>query len=169
MHQRKLKPLVIDSSTWIALERTNLLEKFLSLKKEKLMTEAVRTEIRSEKIAYLDNILKGKIRGRAIKKLGSLLNKGFGKGEAESLVLAYQLKTELIISDDRKIIQRKYLMDKELQKITVSGFSFLLDLMAKEKIINDVWFYFDEITKKNNWKDGEVRFANMAYLRDSGY
>lgn len=110
------------------------------------------------------------LKGRTLKYSKSLEHLNIGKGESQCCALANKLKLEFIICDDRKFIrQRFFLNDKNVQKIKVLGFSFFLHLFHKKKLIKNVWEYFDEIIKLNNWERSEVLIANHTFLKEMGY
>ena len=110
------------------------------------------------------------LKGRSIKKVKSLISKGFGWGEAECLVLAEKLKINFIICDDRKLLRQKYMLeDKILKDIEIVGFSFIIHILFKKKQISDVWKAFDDIIEKNNWQRSEVEAANFVFLKEMRY
>ncbi len=153
------KQLVIDSSTLIAFERVGLLNRLEKLNVEFLVPNSVFLEIGSIKTK---NMKVEKLRGASIKKTKELLHKGFGKGEAECIVLAEKLKSRFIVCDDRKFIRKMHI---EGMKMPVAGFSLILH-MLKEK---DIWGLFDLIIEKNNWERSEVEVANYVFLKELGY
>ena len=159
--------MVIDSSSLIALERVNLLGKFKYLDSKIIVPKTVSLEFGNtdQKTIRIRNL-----KGRSIKKANSLVGKGFGRGEAECLVLADKLKTGFIVCDDRKLLRQKYLMeDKILEKKEIAGFSFILHILFKKKQINGIWEVFNDVIKKSNWKRSEVEAANFAFLKEMGY
>ena len=116
------------------------------------------------------NIMVENLKGRSIKKVNSLISRGFGRGEAECLVLADKLRTGFIVCDDRKLLRQKYLLeDKILENTDITGFSFILHILFKKKQISDIWKVFNTVIEKNNWKRGEVEVANFTFLKEMGY
>ena len=167
MRQKLQKILVIDSSSLIALERANLLGKLEYLDFKIIAPKTVSLEVgkTGQKAIRIENL-----KGRSIKKANSLVGKGFGRGEAECLVLADKLKTGFIVCDDRKLLRQKYLLeDKILEKIEIVGFSFILHMFFRKKQINGIWEVFNDVIEKSNWKRSEVEAANFAFLKEMGY
>lgn len=166
--QRKLqKILVIDTSSLIALERVGILKKLNHLGFQMIIPKVVSLEFGK---IDLENVKIENLRGRSAKKANSIAIKGFGKGEAECLVLADKLKAGFIICDDRKLLRQKYLLeDKILEKIEIAGFSFILHLLFKNGQLNGIWEVFNAIIEKNNWKGSEVEAANFMFLKERGY
>ncbi|MBI2523445.1 hypothetical protein HYW19_03575 [Candidatus Woesearchaeota archaeon] len=167
MRQKLQKISVIDSSSLIALERANLLGKLKYLDFKVIAPKVVSLEVgkTDQKAIRIENL-----KGRSIKKAKSLVSKGFGRGEAECLVLAQKLRTGYIVCDDRKLLRQKYMLeDKILKDIEIVGFSFIVHILFKKKQVNDIWKTFDGIIEKNNWKRSEVEAANFVFLKEMGY
>ena len=167
MQLKLQKILVIDTSSLIALERVGILSKLTHLSFQITIPKIVSLEF--GKIG-LENVKIESLRGRSAKKANSIAITGFGKGEAECLVLANKLKTGFIICDDRKLLRQKYLLeDKILEEIEIAGFSFILHLLLKKGQLNGIWDVFNAIVEKNNWKGSEVEAANFVFLKEIGY
>ena len=157
-----------DSSTLIALERADLIKFLKKISYRIFVPKAVQEEINNEEILKFLKVQE--LKGRTLKYSKSLEHLNIGKGEAQCCALANKLKSEFIICDDRKFIrQRFFLSDKRVQNIKVLGFSFFLHLFHKKKLIKNVWEYFDEIIKLNNWERSEVLIANHTFLKEMGY
>ena len=159
--------MVIDSSSLIALERAGILSKLKYLDFQIIIPKHVSLEFGK---IELENVKIENLKGRSIKKVKSLISKGFGWGEAECLVLAEKLKINFIICDDRKLLRQKYMLeDKILKDIEIVGFSFIIHILFKKKQISDVWKAFDDIIEKNNWQRSEVEAANFVFLKEMRY
>ena len=163
--------LVIDTSTLVAFERAGLAALLRKLNAELLIPESVKAELESKKKSrMISAVTVVQINGRSVKKSRLLENTGIGRGEADCCALSLRLKLRLIICDDRKFLrQRFFCADKKLKSIAVFGFSFLLDLLFKEKIITDVWPMFEKIIDANNWRRSETEAANYTFLKERGY
>ncbi len=163
-----LKSLVVDSSTLIALERANMITYFNRINYGIVVPSAVKEEVKSENILRFVKVMQ--LKGRTLKNSKSLERLNIGKGEAQCCALAAKLKLKFIICDDRKFIrQRFFLENKNLQNVKVLGFSFLLHLFYRKKLISDVWVHFNKIIKLNNWERSEIQVANYTFLRELGY
>ncbi len=162
---------IIDTSSLIALERAGILNKLAELDMSVVIPQAVALEFGKEKVSTFRKIETVQLKGNSIKKSKELVLQGFGRGEAECVVLALCLGTDFIVCDDRKFIRRKYFLEPSLEKIDVMGFSFLLHILVKNKEIPeaDIWGIFDDIIEKNNWKRSEIEVSNYVFLREMGY
>jgi predicted nucleic acid-binding protein len=159
---------VADSSTLIALERVSLIKLLNKIGYKIIISKAVKEEIKSGKILKLCRV--EELKGRTLKLSKSLENLNIGKGEAQCCALANKLKLDFIICDDRKFLRQRFFSNnKQLQNIKILGFSFFLHIFYKKGLIKDVWIYFDEIIKLNNWERSEILVANYTFLKEIGY
>lgn len=159
--------LVIDSSTLIALERAGLWGHLGELDAEILVPRAVAEEIgRNPEWAAVEEL-----RGPSLAKAEELVETvGIGRGEAECLVLAKREDLDHVVTDDRKLIrQRVLLQDDYLRSVTVLGFSYLLHLLHEAGVLDDVREAFREIVEECGWKRSEVYVANYTFLKEMGY
>lgn len=165
------RKLVIDSSTLLAFEKADMVGLLPKLGLKLLVPPSVKAEIEAGITASLLKVIEVlQLRGRSIKKSRALENLGIGQGEADCCVLAKKLKLGFIVCDDRKFVRQRFLSnDKTLNAITILGFSFLLHLLYKRKIISGVWPVFEKIIGSNNWRRSEVEAANYTFLRELGY
>jgi len=161
--------LVIDSSTLISLEKSDLLNFLDNINFKLLIPESVKKETRG----ICDSF--GKISTRAISgntlKLSRDLQKiGIGTGEADCVALAKSLKLKFVVCDDRKLIRQVFFSkNKNLRVLRVLGFSFLLDKFFRDKLVDDIWKTFDNVIKRNNWERSVVQIYNYAFLKKLGY
>ena len=159
---------MVDSSTLIALERADLIKFLKKISYNAVIPKAVKEEINNEQILKFLKVQE--LKGRTLKYSKSLEHLNIGKGEAQCCALANKLKLKFIICDDIKFVrQRFFLNNKRIQNIKVLGFSFFLHLFYKKRLIKNVWEYFDEIIKLNNWERSEVLVANYTFLKEMGY
>ena len=165
------RKLVIDSSTLLAFEKAGLVGFLARLGLKIVVPPSVKAEIEVGGMASLLEVIEVlQLRGRSIKKSRALENLGIGRGEADCCVLAKKLKLGFIVCDDRKFVRQRFLSaDKSLKAVKVFGFSFLLDLLCKRKVMSDVWPVFEKILDSNNWRRSEVEVANYAFLKEMGY
>lgn len=165
------RKLVIDSSTLLAFEKADMVDLLPRLGLKLLVPPSVKAEIEAGSTASLLEVIEVlQLRGRSIKKSRALENLGIGQGEADCCVLAKKLKLGFIVCDDRKFVRQRFLSaDKNLKAVKVFGFSFLLDLLCKRKVISDVWPVFEKILDSNNWRRSEVEASNYSFLKESGY
>ena len=166
-----LNSLVIDSSTLLAFEKAGMVDFLHKLSLKIFVPNSVKAEIEAGgKSLVLDAIQIVPLKGRSIKKTGLLENLGIGNGEADCCVLAARLKLGFIVCDDRKFVRQRFLSsEKSLKSVKVFGFSFLLHLLLKKHLINDVWPFFEKIIVANNWRRSNVEAANVTFLLDMGY
>lgn len=166
-----LRQLVIDSSTLFAFEKAGLVGLLSKLRLKILVPQSVKAEIEAgSTVSLLRTVEVLQLRGRSIKKSRALESLGISKAEADCCVLATRLKLGFIVCDDRKFLRQRFLStDKTLKAVEVFGFSFLLHLLYKHKIISEVWPVFEKILDLNNWRRSEVEAANYAFLKESGY
>lgn len=164
------KQLVIDSSTLFAFEKAGLLNLLGSLPFQLIIPEGVRGEIESGNGKVLLGFVKVvPLNGRSLRLSRSMAAFGVGNGEAECCALAARLKLGFIVCDDRKFIrQRFFSSDEKLKSVKIFGFSFLLYLLHKQKLIDAVWSYFDKIILANNWHRSEVQVSNYSFLKEMG-
>ena len=161
--------LVCDSSVLLAFERAQLVNFLKPLAGEIVIPKAVQAEVSGIKLS--ESIAVMQLTGRSIKKSRSIEHVlGAGRGEAECCALALKLKTGFILCDDRKFVRQKfYAVDRSVKGIRVFGFSLLLHMLCKRKIISDVWPVFEKILDSNNWRRSEVEAANYSFLKETGY
>ena len=166
-----LSSLVIDSSTLLAFEKAGMVDFLHKVGLRIFVPNSVKAEIEAGgKSSVLDVIQVVPLRGRSIKKSGSLENLGIGKGEADCCVLAARLNLGFIVCDDRKFVRQRFLSsEKSLKSVTVFGFSLLLHLLLEKHVIPDVWPFFERIIAANNWRRSDVEAANVAFLIGMGY
>ena len=131
------------------MERAGILSKLKYLDFQIIIPKHVSLEFGK---IELENVKIENLKGRSIKKVKSLISKGFGWG------------------DDRKLLRQKYMLeDKILKDIEIVGFSFIIHILFKKKQISDVWKAFDDIIEKNNWQRSEVEAANFVFLKEMRY
>lgn len=162
------KILIVDSSTIIALERADLIKFLGRLNYKLIIPQSVEEEIKNKNTLKFFNTQE--LKGRTLKYSKSLEQLNIGKGESQCCALANKLKLKFIICDDRKFIRQKFLLgSRQMQNISVLGFSFFLHVFHKKGLIKNVWEHFDKIIKLNNWERSEVLIANYTFLKDMGY
>lgn len=169
--QSLLRRLVTDSSTLIAFEKAGLVGLLPKLSVKILVPQSVKAELEAGSTASLLKIIDVlQLKGRSIKKSRALENVGIGNGEADCCVLAHRLKLGFIVCDDRKFVRQRFLSnDKTLMSLKIFGFSFLLHLLYKRKIISEIWPIFEKILISNNWRRSEVEASNYLFLKKFGY
>lgn len=165
------RQLIIDSSTLFAFEKSGFAALLQKLDCELVVPVSVKDEIEQGKGKVLPCIVKVvPLKGRSLKKSSAFEHLGVGRGEAECCVLAARLKSGFIVCDDRKFLRQRFFSDDEkLKAIKVVGFAFLLHLLFKKKVVDDVWSYFNKIISSNNWQRSEVHVANYTFLKALGY
>ena len=163
--------LVTDSSSLFALERVHLLSLLQQIPFTLIIPPAIKQEIEAgSDRKILDFVTVQTLNGRTLKKARSLEYFNIGQGEAQCCALAFFLNHNFIICDDRKFIrQRLFSNNHDLKKIQVLGFAFFLHVFYREKLITEVWKYFDTIISTCNWERSEVQIANFTLLKELVY
>ena len=161
-----LKILVVDSSSLIALDRVGLLDLLGKVDYAVLIPQHVYEEVKINK----SFINVKKLNGRTLNIAKKLKKLNIGDGEAECCALALSLKLEFIVCDDNKFIKTRFYLGKSrLLNLKILGFSFLLHLFYKNKLIDNVWDHFNNIIKLNNWERSVVQVTNYTFLKQLGY
>ncbi len=161
--------LIIDTSTLIALERAKILEFLDKIDYIVYLPENVHRAV-GNRLDNLKSLKIEKLNGRTMKLSRNLTKLGIGVGEAECIALANKLNLDFIICDDRKLIRQIFFStNKNIKKIKVLGFSFLLHQFYKKKLIDNIWDNFNLIMNLCNWQRSEVYASNHTFLKELGY
>jgi predicted nucleic acid-binding protein len=161
---------VADSSTLIALSRSDVVDLFAGLDVELLAPKEVEEELeRRTNRRILSHVRVIGLRAKTLYKCRELQNLGIGKGEAACCALALRLALGFILCDDAKFIRQKFFsQNRTLQALAVFGFSYILYHLHKQGLVGDVWPHFTRIIRSNNWERSEVQTANYTFLREMG-
>jgi predicted nucleic acid-binding protein len=166
-----LSGAITDSSTLIALSRSDVVDLLAGLDVELLAPKEVEEELgRGTNRRILSHVTVIVLKAKTLNKQRELQNLGIGKGGAACCALALRLALRFILCDDAKFIRQKHLsQNRSLRSVAVLGFSYILYRLHKQDLVGDVWPHFTRIIASNNWERSEVQAANYSFLKGMGF